>query len=106
MTKNNLLTHFFYLFFYLLSGLILYPTFSWADNLEKNKEINKNIGIEQSNRSLSSVDDLPSQINIGFIPGGDLASTKEAGFKLATYLQKELGISINVVISKNYENFI
>lgn len=53
-----------------------------------------------------SAEELPSQLNIGFIPGGDISSTKEAGFKLAQQLQKDLGVPINVVISKNYGGLI
>lgn len=44
----------------------------------------------------------PSSITIGFLPGGDVNETKNGAVEIAQALQDELGVSVNVFISKNY----
>lgn len=44
----------------------------------------------------------PSAITIGFLPGGDVTETKNGAVAIAQALQDDLGISVNVFISKNY----
>lgn len=84
----------------------LFSIQGWAaENINQASSTDAEVQIHRSNRDISS-EELPSQLNIGFIPGGDLASTKESGFKLAQFLQKELGVPINVVISKSYGGLI
>lgn len=45
-------------------------------------------------------------ITIGFIPGGDATQVRKGALLVAEELQKELGTSVNVYISKDYRGLI
>lgn len=48
----------------------------------------------------------PKSITIGFIPGGSPENIKKQSLDLAQLLQKELGLSVNIYVSKNYSGLI
>jgi phosphonate transport system substrate-binding protein len=48
----------------------------------------------------------PKELTIGFLPGGNAETIKQGSVKVAQALQEELGIPINVYLSKNYSGLI
>lgn len=50
--------------------------------------------------------DLPEEITIGFIPGGNPENIKKQGSEFASELQNLLGIKTNIYISKDYNTLI
>lgn len=48
----------------------------------------------------------PSAITIGFLPGGDAQAVKAGSVQIAKALQEELGIPVNVYLSKNYSGLV
>ncbi len=48
----------------------------------------------------------PASITIGFLPGGDAGAIKRGSVEVAKALQDELGIPVNVYLSKNYSGLI
>jgi phosphonate transport system substrate-binding protein len=48
----------------------------------------------------------PAQITIGLNPGGNPENLKKQGLDLAKILQKELGLPVNIYVSKNYAGLI
>lgn len=50
--------------------------------------------------------DLPEEITIGFIPGGNPENIKKQGAEFASELQNLLGIKTNIYISKDYNTLI
>jgi phosphonate transport system substrate-binding protein len=48
----------------------------------------------------------PTSITIGFLPGGNAETIKRGSVEVAKALQEELGISVNVYLSKNYTGLI
>lgn len=47
-----------------------------------------------------------SPITVGFIPGGDPTALREETSQFAQSLQEELGVPVNVYISKNYQGLV
>ncbi|MGZ5278462.1 MAG: phosphate/phosphite/phosphonate ABC transporter substrate-binding protein [Pseudobdellovibrionaceae bacterium] len=48
----------------------------------------------------------PKEITIGFLPGGNAEVIKKGSVEVAKALQEELGIRVNVYLSKNYTGLI
>jgi phosphonate transport system substrate-binding protein len=48
----------------------------------------------------------PTSITIGFLPGGNAETIKQGSVEVAKALQEELGISVNVYLSKNYTGLV
>ena len=48
----------------------------------------------------------PKEITIGFIPSGDKEITKRGAFILAKQLQSDIGIPINIYLSKSYGSLL
>jgi len=55
--------------------------------------------------AFANIEDPKSAV-IGFIPSEDQEVLKKNGVELAKYLQKKLGIPINIYVSKNYSGLI
>lgn len=49
---------------------------------------------------------MPKEITIGFLPGGNADTIKRGSVEVAKALQEELGIQVNVYLSKNYTGLI
>lgn len=50
--------------------------------------------------------EVPESITIGLTPGGRPADLKTQSIELAKQMQAELGVSVNILISKDYESLI
>lgn len=51
-------------------------------------------------------DKQPHEITIGLNPGGNPENLKKQGLELAKILQKELGLPVNIFVSKNYSGLV
>lgn len=56
--------------------------------------------------SFANSNDLPEEITIGIIPGGNPEAVKKESIELASELQNLLGIKTNIYISKDYNTLI
>lgn len=59
-----------------------------------------------SAQAAENTQEHPSEITIGFIPGGNPETLKEQSVEIAKELQNKLGIPVNVYISKDYVSLI
>ncbi len=49
---------------------------------------------------------MPKEVTIGFLPGGNAEVIKKGSVEVAKALQEELGIRVNVYLSKNYTGLV
>jgi phosphonate transport system substrate-binding protein len=55
---------------------------------------------------VAKAESQPKEITIGLIPGGNPENLKKQSLDLAQLLQKELNISVNMYVSKNYAGLV
>lgn len=60
----------------------------------------------QSSFASLNPSEMPESITIGLTPGGRPADLKTQSIELAKQMQAELGVSVNILISKDYESLI